>query len=423
METQLQTIKNIPNSFKYNTDFLDAVLKTALTLNFPIAIWRLPVQTESGNRHIVIDFSGKTTMLTPDLEKLPAGFIVSPFVQENENVHFIKADFHYQSQENYNTIQNIICDDKLSKANSKKFIALLNKNILSKEIHSKIEITKTNKENKNTKLESEINPQENFEKIVSQAILAMQQGQFQKVVLSRTKTVDLQTGFDLAKAFEKLCHLYPHAFISLVSCDEFGTWLGASPEILISLDNNKIFRTVALAGTQAKGEITNLQEAMWRQKEIEEQALVSRYIINCLKKIRVREFDEDGPKTVVAGNLMHLKTDFTIDTIEINFPELATVMLNLLHPTSAVCGMPKKEALDFILANENYDRKLYAGYLGQVNINEETHLFVNLRCMQVLDNQAVLYAGGGITKDSVPAREWIETELKCKTIAQVLKND
>ena len=126
------------------------------------------------------------------------------------------------------------------------------------------------------------------------------------------------------------------------------------------------------------------------------------------------------PKTIVAGNLMHLRTDFEVDTQAIDFPDLATVMLGLLHPTSAVCGMPKPAALDFILAHEKHDRKLYAGYLGQVNITKETHLFVNLRCMEVLTKQAILYAGGGITKDSVPEREWIETEMKCKTIAQAL---
>ncbi len=429
-ETKLHEPKS--NEIIYSVDFLENVLQTALELHLPIAIWRLPVHVEGGNRHIVIDFSGKTKLLKPNLENLPAGFVVSPFVQTDEKVHFIEANFHYQSQNGaYFITENI--DE--SRENRKEFLVQIGiakqnikannspNNIINKfkKLDNQVD-TKNHEiadyENIPKNTQENIHAQIDFENIVAQAICNMQQNKFQKVVLSRTKTVDLEAGFELAKAFEKLCHLYPHAFISLVCADEFGTWIGASPEILISSDKNKMFRTIALAGTQAKGTITNLQEAMWRQKEIEEQALVSRYIINCFKKVRVREYEEEGPKTVVAGNLMHLRTDFEVDTQAINFPELATVMLELLHPTSAVCGMPKPEALDFILKNEKHDRKLYAGYLGQVNINEETHLFVNLRCMEILNQQAILYAGGGITKDSVPEREWLETELKCKTVAQ-----
>ena len=182
---------------------------------------------------------------------------------------------------------------------------------------------------------------------------------------------------------------------------------------------------MALAGTQSafdqNGELIKTSEALWRQKEIEEQALVSRYIINCLKKIRVREFEEDGPKTMIAGNLMHLRTDFLIDTQEINFPQLATVMLELLHPTSAVCGMPKEPATQFIFENEGYDRTYYSGFLGPVNIKNESHIFVNLRTMQIKNTTATLYAGCGITADSSPQKEWNETQMKCMTVANVLK--
>src|SRR5690606_14602969 len=154
-----------------------------------------------------------------------------------------------------------------------------------------------------------------------------------------------------------------------------------------------------------------ISQASWTQKEIEEQALVSRYIINCFKKIRLREYDEKGPKTVKAGNLMHLKTDFTVDTRSVNFPELATVMLELLHPTSAVCGMPRQPALEFIKNNEGFDRRLYSGYLGPVNLMGETNLFVNLRCMALKSDQATIYAGAGVTVDSDPEKEWQETEM------------
>jgi isochorismate synthase len=208
--------------------------------------------------------------------------------------------------------------------------------------------------------------------------------------------------------------------VSFVSSPIIGTWIGATPEVLVSVEDNRIFRTVALAGTKAFTEGTNLKQVAWTQKEIEEQALVSRYIISCFKKIRLREFEEHGPKTIVAGNLMHLKTDFTVDMKATNFPQLGSVMLKLLHPTSAVCGMPLETALDFLKEHEGYNREFYSGYFGPVNVQNNITLFVNLRCMQLFGNQALIYAGAGVTIDSVPSTEWEETEMKMNTLLNVI---
>jgi isochorismate synthase len=122
---------------------------------------------------------------------------------------------------------------------------------------------------------------------------------------------------------------------------------------------------------------------------------------------------------------MHLRTDIIIDTIAINFSQLATVMLDLLHPTSAVCGMPKVPATEFILKNEGYDRDFFSGFLGPVNIQSsegqiESHIFVNLRTMKIEKNIATLYAGCGITADSNAEKEWNETEMKTQTLGSVI---
>ena len=95
-------------------------------------------------------------------------------------------------------------------------------------------------------------------------------------------------------------------------------------------------------------------------------------------------------------------------------------MLGLLHPTSAVCGMPKAPATQFLLAHENFDRSFFSGFLGPVNMFEETHLFVNIRCMQLFDKEAILYAGAGVTAFSDVEKEWEETHLKCQTMRKVL---
>jgi isochorismate synthase len=213
---------------------------------------------------------------------------------------------------------------------------------------------------------------------------------------------------------------YPNALVSFVNIPGVGSWLGASPEVLVCVEDKKIFKTVALAGTQAYTDGMNLKAVAWTQKEIEEQALVERYVISCFKKIRLREYEEHGPKTVVAGNLIHLKSDFTVDMDATNFPQLGTVMLQLLHPTSAVAGMPLDPALEFLKKHEGYDRSFYSGYLGPVNVNNNINIFVNLRCMQLLDKEAILYAGAGVTSDSIPALELEETEMKFRTLLNVI---
>lgn len=260
-----------------------------------------------------------------------------------------------------------------------------------------------------------------FKQLVERCRDAVISGTFEKIVPSRTKEVPLPPAFDLARVFALLTQRYPGAMVSTFSSTQTGCWVGATPETLVRIDANQHFHTVAVAGTQKFEPGTDLRTITWTQKEIEEQALVERYIISCFKKIRLREFEEHGPKTVVAGNVVHLKTDFEVDMVATRYPQLGSVMLKLLHPTSAVCGMPMETSLGFLKAHEGYNREYYSGFLGPVKINHESHLFVNLRCMQVSGNRARLYAGGGVLGESDPEKEWQETELKMNTLLHVIR--
>jgi isochorismate synthase len=261
---------------------------------------------------------------------------------------------------------------------------------------------------------------ESFTEIVRQAVQEIEGGGMEKVVPSRTKRVTLPGSFDVIDSFQKLCSTYPQALISFVSIPGVGNWLGASPEILVCVQDKTIFKTVALAGTLPYSPGLDLKRVAWTQKEIEEQALVERYVISCFKRIRLREYEEYGPKTIVAGNLMHLKSEFRVDMKATNFPQIGTVMLDLLHPTSAVCGMPLESAQQFLSHHESYDRGFYAGYLGPVNVHNNIELFVNLRCMQIDGHTGILYAGAGVTVDSDPEKEWAETEMKLNTLLNVI---
>ena len=261
---------------------------------------------------------------------------------------------------------------------------------------------------------------EHYIGIVKKGINKIEKGELEKVVPARKKATALPENFDSLDFFMNFTVQYPDAFTSWYAIPEIGSWFGASPEILIEVKNN-VFTTVALAGTQPFESTTSIKDTTWTQKEIEEQALVSRYIINCFKKIRLREFEEYGPKTIRAGNLLHLKTEYHVDMAATNFPDLGTTMLKLLHPTSAICGMPLESAKEFLLENEDFDRGYFSGYLGPVNMNSNTSLFVNLRCMQILEKEAVAYAGAGVTIDSDPARELNETEIKMNTLIRLFK--
>lgn len=384
------------------TIFPTEIFEWALQKGYATALWRLP---NSKIIHCLIDFAEKIEPQPLQIDEFSEkkGFLFSPF--ENEGLQknfFLNADFYSNSAQ-------ILTPEVIPFLND-----FDNKSVKTSNLPpTQVQIILSNTD---------------YEKvqhlhIVEKAVGAIKEKAFQKVVLSRKMKVAFSEALQISRVFRNLCTLYPLAFVSVVYVPNCNIWIGASPEILVSVDKNNIFRTMALAGTQKYPEGANLSEITWTQKEIEEQALVSRYIINAFKKIRLREFEEDGPKTIQAGNLVHLRTDFWVNLNEVHYPHLWQVMLGLLHPTSAVCGMPKEESLAFIRKFEGYDREFYSGFLGQVNIESETHIFVNLRCMQVLSSlrEAYLYAGGGITANSNPDKEWNETTFKMETILKAIR--
>jgi isochorismate synthase len=380
----------------------DLCFRAAINLNHPIAIWK---NTSSDHTHIAYQLSN-IEYLIESIESAHSGFVFGAF-EKSKAKKYIKADVVLSSETNQFEVSPTFTDSETVD----KFNEHLNQLNLEDAFDYTAHINN---------LAHEDISKSAYLSLVSKSIDAIQSGGFQKIVPSRTKPWAFGPEFNPLKEFNKLCEAYANAFVSLVYIPNEGMWLGATPELLISVDDKKQFKTVALAGTQAIPEAFQLSKAAWTQKDIEEQALVSRYIINCFKKIRLREFEEYGPKTVKAANLIHLKTEFKVDMEAVNFAQLGTVMLDLLHPTSAVCGMPMEASAVFLANNEGYDRSYYAGFLGPVNFKSETNIFVNLRCMQIMKDHAVLYAGGGVTEDSEPESEWLETEMKFNTLLNIL---
>jgi isochorismate synthase len=274
--------------------------------------------------------------------------------------------------------------------------------------------------------------QARYQKLISNAIHRIEEGDFDKVVLSRKIEVDCKENyFDI---YQRILKVYKNAFCYFWYHPKVGTWMGATPEILVKSSGSQ-FTTMSLAGTQ--NSVGN-DEPKWSNKELNEQQLVTDYIRETLKD-KVISLNSSERESVKAGQLWHLRTEMN-GTFA---PNKFGAVLKALHPTPAVCGSPLKNAKKYILENELYDRTFYTGFLGELNTKSEvsrnknrrnqensayrsvmktSELFVNLRCMQLFKDKAEIYVGGGITADSTPENEWEETALKSKTMFRILNS-
>ncbi len=385
---------------------VEEIISAAINGKKSFAFWKKQGQTQLQG---VVDLGDSPSHDKTDLEDAIPGFIVSPFLNEGRNKNIkIKADlvFCQSNEDNYFQISSApgVGNEQVED--------------FTKAASLKIEPTNLSAYFPETTL-ADTDIRTNFTGIVHKAIENIKSGTFSKVVPSRFTEIVYPEGWNFISAFEKLHKAYPNAFVYVFGIPGVGAWMGATPELLLSIIDRRWFKTVALAGTQKIPDSGDLSQVAWTQKEIEEQALVTRYIINCFKKIRLREYEEKGPKSIKAGNMAHLKTEFSVDMEAVNFPQLGSVMLDLLHPTSAVCGMPLEPSLQFLKENEGYDREFFSGYLGPINMEGNTQLYVNLRSMKLLADRARLFAGAGVTEDSVADKELDETELKFQTLKRL----
>lgn len=229
-----------------------------------------------------------------------------------------------------------------------------------------------------------------------------------KAILSRIKKIDIEPNEEW---FEELCLKYPKAFVYHFKSEQIGEWIGATPELLVEVNDN-VGRTVSLAGTK-----TSKDNSAWGDKEKEEQSIVTNYILGLLNN-HCTAIELNDQTELIAGPVKHLLNTFQFNIKDDNIYEL----IQELHPTPAVMGFPLNFSSELIKNTEKHQRLYYAGFLG-VNENKKTELFVNLRCAQIIDKQAYLYLGGGLTKDSVPEMEWQETENKAKTLLDILQNN
>lgn len=257
---------------------------------------------------------------------------------------------------------------------------------------------------------------------------------FRKIVLAREKNKDYGLGVRdyhggsesiALEIFERACRMYKNMYVAMVKAERCGTWIMATPELLMKSEGDR-GTTMALAGTEKSGirdkglRISSDLESYkqlehWSEKNVEEQRIVADYIKERISKY-ADEIKAEGPYTVKAGELKHLRTDF-----EFKIKGKMTEMISDLYPTPAVCGIPKEEAMKFIIENEHTNRQYYSGFCGEWNMDSKTELYVSLRCVKIEDGGYSLYAGGGILADSDEETEWRETEAKMETIERCIR--
>ncbi len=262
-----------------------------------------------------------------------------------------------------------------------------------------------------------------FEGQIRLALEEIERGRIEKVVLARSDAHSWPSRLHPVDFVGRLCGDYPQAFVNLILHPEWGLWIGASPELLLELEpahdrdptstephHWRRLRSMALAGTLP----SHGQAEAWGDKEIREQQVVDDYIAQSWKN-RVRNFRRSERNSIQAGPVQHLCTQLEGES---NRPLEELVVQ--LHPTPAVGGWPKAEALQVISEIERGSRQLYGGFLGPIASPDEARLFVNLRTLQLHETQAHVHMGCGILGGSQPHLEWEETVHKSKTLLRHL---
>ncbi len=353
------------------------VLEFCILNKISFAICRLPGSRES---KLIIANNVEEISFVEELSEKNNGFIISPFSKRNGHVAvFLPA---------YCIVSKTLSYDK----------------VLS--FKSEVTLDKTGRD------EIHYADYNSYKSQFKHLYQYIENGEIKKAILSRVKHLFEISENKAASFYYLLSEKYPNAYTFMYYTPQTGLWTGASPELLLELKDHQA-RTVSLAGT-----LNELDPKLeWRNKELDEQQIVTNYITGVLKKYNVGNPVIKGPETVKAGKVSHLKTfyEFNANLIE----DKIWNFIQDLHPTPAVCGLPKDKAMKCVLKSEKHDRSYYAGYLGYVN-NEELSLFVNIRSMKFVEDGVDLYLGGGITIGSVAEEEWNETELKSTTLQEAI---
>jgi salicylate biosynthesis isochorismate synthase len=263
-------------------------------------------------------------------------------------------------------------------------------------------------------------PPEHFEAAVARAVELIREGELEKIVLAREVQVHAPRPYDPAAVFGVLREEFPSCFVFCVGRGD-STLIAASPELLVRREGQRV-STLALAGSTRRSADPavddHLGEQLLRDESYrEEHAIVARRIERTLRPHAIWVAAAPEPELVRIANIQHLATPIRA---QLAAPLDALALAGLMHPTPAVGGEPLLRAAPLIPALEGLDRGWYSGPVGWTDAAGDGELCVALRCALLNGSVARCYAGNGIVRDSDPARELAETEVKLQALLPLL---
>lgn len=244
---------------------------------------------------------------------------------------------------------------------------------------------------------------------------------FDKIVLARSVEVESKHKPVFTLLTHKLRQKYPECFNFMIQKDQETAFIGATPERLASF-RNQVFMTEGLAGSTSRGKSAIEDEVLAKdllqsRKDREEHQFVVRAIQENLEPLSEKIENPDKPQIKKLKNVQHL---FTPISASIKKGIQIHDLIRELHPTPAVGGFPREDAVDYIHEIEQIDRGWYAAPVGWFNLNGCGEFAVAIRSALLHKNRATLYAGCGIVADSDPEKEWNETLLKFQPMMESL---
>ncbi len=263
-------------------------------------------------------------------------------------------------------------------------------------------------------------PPEHYEQAVARATELIAGGELRKIVLAREVQVYAPAPYDPVAVFAVLREEFPSCFVFCVGRGE-ATLVAASPELLVRREGHRV-STLALAGSTRRSADpavdAHLGEQLLRDDTYrEEHAIVARRIERMLRPHAVWVTGVGEPELVRIANIQHLGTPIRA---QLAAPMDALELVELMHPTPAVGGEPIASAAPLIPALEGLDRGWYTGPVGWTDATGDGEFCVALRCALLRENVARCYAGNGIVRDSRPASELAETEVKLQALLPLL---
>lgn len=261
-----------------------------------------------------------------------------------------------------------------------------------------------------------------YEKAVEEAIECIEAGEFEKIVIARAVDIECEKVFDSFSTLNRLRQIYPLCRSCFVTNGEQRSFICATPERLLKVENNRIF-TEALAGSIARGSSEMEDEAFGKtllesSKDLHEHQFVVDSIVERLSLLGIKSEFENRPQLKKLANIQHLYTPIEADLPkDVHFLDVVSI----LHPTPAVCGTPLVASGKAIKKIENFDRGLYAGVIGFFDYQGNGEFVVGIRSALIDGCKARLYAGGGIVKGSNADSERKETDIKLQAMLKNLR--